>query len=108
MRYLKPTSPGTRGMTRIEYRKELSGHKKEKALTRGRRRTAGRNADGRITMRHRGGGHKRLWREAICGSAATRSPLKHIYGIRISLHRSGKSSSSRKNASRNIYLQCFA
>src|SRR3989338_5817580 len=63
MRYLKPTSPGTRGMTRIEHRKELSGHKKEKALTRGRRRTAGRNADGRITMRHRGGGHKRLWRE---------------------------------------------
>lgn len=49
-------------MTRIEYRKVLSGHSKEKSLVRGFKRAWGRNNRGRITMRHRGGGHKRLWR----------------------------------------------
>lgn len=63
MKYLKPTTPGQRGQTAIEYRKLLSGHKKEKRLVRGGKRAVGRNADGRITMRHRGGGHKRLWRD---------------------------------------------
>lgn len=49
-------------MSRIEYRKLLSGAKPHKALVLGRSGKAGRNAHGRITMRHRGGGHKRLFR----------------------------------------------
>ena len=50
-------------MTGINYREKLSGDKKNKKLTRGMKRSVGRNNQGRITTRHKGGGHKRLWRE---------------------------------------------
>lgn len=59
----KPTSPGQRQMSRVNYRKVLSGHKPTKSLVRGKRRTGGRNSAGRISMRHRGGGHKRRFRD---------------------------------------------
>ena len=49
-------------MTRIEYKKLLSGHKPEKSLLRGRKRMGGRNSQGRITVRHQGGGHKKRYR----------------------------------------------
>ncbi len=62
MKNLKPVTPGMRGQTKIEYKKLLSGHKPTKALTKGRRSTGGRNAQGRITMRHHGGGHKKTYR----------------------------------------------
>lgn len=52
-----------RGMTRVNYRKLLSGDAALKSLTRGRKRAVGRNSQGRITTRHKGGGHKRRWRE---------------------------------------------
>ena len=62
----KPTTPGRRGSTTINYRKELSTTKKTKKdakkLTKGRKRAVGRNSDGRITTRHKGGGHKRSYR----------------------------------------------
>lgn len=47
----------------IEWKKLLSRGKPEKSLTSGFRRSYGRNAHGRITTRHKGGGEKRLWRE---------------------------------------------
>lgn len=50
-------------MTRIDYRKALSGHKPAKSLVKGGQRGFGRNAHGRITMRHRGGGHKKRFRD---------------------------------------------
>ena len=50
-------------MTRINYRAALSGHAPHKALKGGGKRGTGRNNQGRITMRHRGGGHKQLWRD---------------------------------------------
>lgn len=50
-------------MTRIDYRRALSGHKPHKALTSGKKYAVGRNSQGRITMRHRGGGHKKLFRD---------------------------------------------
>lgn len=59
----KPTSPAVRQMTRIQYRDLLSGTKPTKSLTHGRKRTGGRNARGRITTRHIGGGHKRRFRD---------------------------------------------
>jgi large subunit ribosomal protein L2 len=62
MRTYKPTSPASRQRTSIEFRKLLSGHKPLKALKSGGKRDAGRNSYGRITMRHRGGGHKKLFR----------------------------------------------
>ncbi len=62
MKHLKPVTPGTRGMTRIEYKKLLSGDKPTKSLLKGKRSTGGRNSAGRITTRHHGGGHKRKYR----------------------------------------------
>lgn len=63
MKFLKPTTPGQRGMSRLEYRKLLSGHRPEKSLVSGGKRAMGRNAHGRITTRHKGGGHKRRFRD---------------------------------------------
>jgi len=63
MKKFKPTSPGRRGMTGINYRELLSGNKPMKSLIKGMRRGSGRNADGRITTRHRGGGVKRKYRQ---------------------------------------------
>lgn len=63
MKTYKPTSKSQRQHTSIEYRKLLSGHKPEKSLMKGARGYAGRNSQGRITVRHQGGGHKRSYRE---------------------------------------------
>lgn len=63
MKNLKPTSPGVRGTIKIEYKKLLSGHAPHKALVWGKRSTGGRNSFGRITTRHKGGGHKRRLRD---------------------------------------------
>ncbi len=49
-------------MTRLEYKKLLSGHKPTKSLLKGKRSTGGRNSQGRITVRHHGGGHKKRYR----------------------------------------------
>lgn len=50
-------------MTTVTYRGVLSKSRPEKSLTSGFRRGSGRNAQGRITMRHKGGGHKRRFRD---------------------------------------------
>ncbi len=50
-------------MSVVEYRKLLSGHRPHKALVTGGKRQQGRAAWGRITMRHKGGAHKRLFRD---------------------------------------------
>lgn len=63
MKKFKPTSPGRRNMTGINYRKELSGAKPHKALLKGKKNHAGRNSQGRITTRHQGGGVKRKFRQ---------------------------------------------
>jgi large subunit ribosomal protein L2 len=57
----KPTSPGRRGMTGSTF-EEITKFKPEKSLTEPIRQRAGRNNQGRITVRHRGGGHKRKYR----------------------------------------------
>ena len=64
MKVYKPTSPGRRGMTGIDYRKLLTPKVKPlKALTSGKKKRAGRNNKGRITTRHQGGGVKRKYRQ---------------------------------------------
>ena len=63
MKKYKPTTAGRRGMTRISYKEKTTTSRPHKSLTRGMKRGVGRNSQGRITMRHRGGGHKRRWRE---------------------------------------------
>ena len=57
----KPTSPGRRSSTWSD-RAEVTRTKPEKALVEGKSRSGGRNARGRITSRHRGGGAKRRYR----------------------------------------------
>ena len=58
----KPVTKSLRAMTRINYREMLSGDRPHKALVSGDKRDSGRNSFGRITMRHRGGGHKQNFR----------------------------------------------
>lgn len=58
---LKPTSPGVRGMTRLT-NDEITHAKPEKSLLVPIKKKGGRNNFGRITSRHRGGGHKRHYR----------------------------------------------
>jgi len=59
----KPTSKSRRGMSVVSLKSILSKNKPLKSLTYGRKRAIGRNNVGRITVRHKGGGHKRLFRE---------------------------------------------
>lgn len=57
----KPTSAGRRGMTGHTF-EEITKSRPERSLTQPLRRRGGRNNTGRITVRHRGGGHKRRYR----------------------------------------------
>jgi len=57
----KPTSPGVRFMT-VSTFEEITKKEPEKSLVEILRSKAGRNMQGRITARHRGGGHKRKYR----------------------------------------------
>ncbi len=57
----KPTSPGRRGMT-VSTFEELTCATPEKSLLQPLTKTGGRNNQGRLTLRHRGGGHKRQYR----------------------------------------------
>ncbi|PRX26208.1 LSU ribosomal protein L2P [Orenia metallireducens] len=57
----KPTTPSRRYMT-VEDFSNVTTDKPEKSLLKPLKKSGGRNANGRITVRHRGGGHKRMYR----------------------------------------------
>src|SRR5690606_27461343 len=57
----KPTSPARRGMTVATF-EEITKTEPEKSLLEPLKKTGGRNSQGRITARFRGGGHKRMYR----------------------------------------------
>jgi large subunit ribosomal protein L2 len=61
IRKYKPTSPGRRSMS-VSTFEEITKKKPEKALLEPLKKKAGRNHHGRITVRHQGGGHKRMYR----------------------------------------------
>ena len=61
-RKTKPTSPGRRFAT-YPLREQLTASEPEAKLTEGLRKSGGRNAKGRVTARHRGGGAKRRYRK---------------------------------------------
>ncbi len=61
IRGYKPTSPGRRFVTRSDFA-EITETRPNKKLTKGKKRSSGRNSDGHITSRHRGQGHKRRYR----------------------------------------------
>src|SRR5690554_6566551 len=57
----RPTSPGISDMTVLDY-SDVTTDKPEKSLVTDLKKSGGRNVHGRITVRHRGGGHKRKYR----------------------------------------------
>lgn len=63
MKTFKPTTKSRRSMQLVSYRGKLTKSEPHKALTGGFTRAVGRNSRGRITTRHKGGGHKRLFRD---------------------------------------------
>ena len=58
----KPTSPGRRALVGPKF-EEITRSKPERSLVTTLRKTGGRNFRGKITVRHRGGGHKRRYRQ---------------------------------------------
>lgn len=63
MKRYRPTTKSRRQTTHVEFKKFVTVSEPLKALTKGFRRANGRNNTGRITTRHKGGGHKRLFRD---------------------------------------------
>src|SRR3989344_6893003 len=63
MKKYHPTTPSRRSMQHVSFKKVLTVSNPFKALTYGSHRKVGRNSAGRITVRHKGGVHKRLYRE---------------------------------------------
>src|SRR5213076_3302024 len=61
IRQYRPTSPGRRGMS-VSTFEEITKTKPEKSLTVALKKHSGRNNQGKITVRHRGGGAKRAYR----------------------------------------------
>ena len=58
---IRPVTPGMRGLVASDF-SEITKNKPEKSLTKPIKSSGGRNNKGRITSRHRGGGHKRKYR----------------------------------------------
>jgi len=62
IRRYKPVTPGRRGATVSDFAELTKGAQPEKGLMVRKKMSGGRNNQGRITARHRGGGHKRMYR----------------------------------------------
>ena len=64
---IRPVTPGMRGQVATDF-KDITKKKPEKSLLESKKSSGGRNNKGRITSRHRGGGHKQklslihIWR----------------------------------------------
>lgn len=76
MKTYRPYTKSRRHMTTVTYRGVLTADEPHKALTSGIKRGVGRNNAGRITVRHKGGGHKRLFREIDFGYAKKGIPAR--------------------------------
>jgi large subunit ribosomal protein L2 len=75
LRKYKPTTPGRRGSSVSDF-SEITRDRPERALVKKLTKKAGRNAYGRITTRHRGGGHKRRYRVVDFRRTKDRVPAK--------------------------------
>ncbi|BAL81264.1 50S ribosomal protein L2 [Caldisericum exile] len=62
LKVYKPVTPGLRGRTVLNHKEVITKTEPEKSLVEGLRKEGGRNNTGKITVRHRGGGNKRLYR----------------------------------------------
>ena len=61
LKFYKPYTPSRRNMVHVDF-SDLTTSRPEKSLSRGLRKSGGRNNTGRIMVRHIGGGHKRSYR----------------------------------------------
>ena len=61
IKHYKPTTPSTRNMTSLSY-EEITKKTPEKSLLAKKKKNAGRNSYGRITVRHQGGGNRQKYR----------------------------------------------
>ena len=61
LKQFKPITPGMRQLVRPDF-SEITRSKPERSLLKPLRKSGGRNRQGRLTVRHRGGGHKRMYR----------------------------------------------
>lgn len=75
IRFFKAATPGTRHGSVLDF-SEVASKKPEKSLTTWWSRSKGRNNRGIITSRHRGGGHKRLYRDVDFGRTKVNIPAK--------------------------------
>ena len=75
IRFFKAATPGTRHGSVLDF-SEVASKKPEKSLTTWWSRSKGRNNRGIITSRHRGGGHKRLYRDIDFGRTKVNIPAK--------------------------------
>ncbi|RAL25043.1 50S ribosomal protein L2 [Lujinxingia litoralis] len=76
MKEFNPTSPGRRFLRLPDSKEVITKSKPEKALTEKITRSGGRNASGHMTVRHRGGGHKRRYRQVDFKRTKTGVPAK--------------------------------
>jgi large subunit ribosomal protein L2 len=77
MKFYKPTTPSRRKMTGTDF-SVLTKKKPEKKLLKSLKRKAGRSSNGRITVRHKGGGAKRLYRIIDFGEEKINMPAQVI------------------------------
>jgi len=72
LKTFKPVTPSSRELVLVD-RSELWKGGPLKKLVEGKSRMGGRNAHGHITVRHKGGGHKKLYRSSISSGASSMS-----------------------------------
>jgi len=84
----KPTSPGRRGMSSQDFASITKGEPEKKLLEK-KNSSGGRNANGRTTVRFRGGGHKRRYRKVDFKRNKTGIPAK-VIGIEYDPNRSAR------------------
>jgi large subunit ribosomal protein L2 len=88
IRFFKAATPGTRHGSVLDF-SEVNRKKPEKKLTSWWSRSKGRNNRGIITSRHRGGGHKRLYREIDFARTKLNIPAK-VIGIEYDPNRNSR------------------
>ncbi|HEY4506335.1 MAG TPA: 50S ribosomal protein L2 [Candidatus Paceibacterota bacterium] len=88
MKRYRPTTKSRRQMTTISFRKHITSQDPHKALVSGGKRMVGRNHAGRITVRHKGGGHKRLFRDVDFKLEKINIPAK-VVSVEYDPNRSG-------------------
>lgn len=89
IRNYRPTSAGRRSASVSDFAELTPGAKPEKSLLKPLRKKGGRNNQGKITVRHRGGGHKRMYREVDFRRDKDGVPA-NVHSIQYDPNRSGR------------------